>query len=624
MYVQRIRLTNYGPIDRLDVTLPFEGDRPKPVILLGQNGTGKSLLLSHIVNGLLLAKDVAYPDSRELETGKVYKVRSPQYIKVGRDFSYGEVNFEKGLTVRELTLLKRRGDHSQPPTGLSGTGAQALYDRLTEHETTILEHDSFDRSRSETALEKNCALYFPPNHFEEPAWLNEMSLKFKAQNMDLRRLKGYTERSVINYSTLRANQNWLFDLVYDWSVFERQEVSWRVPQPNQEAPAATVPVSIPVHGPARRLYESVLGVIRLILAPEGQLRLGIGGRHNRVIFLTEDDRTTVPNLFQLSSGQTSLLSLFLSLIRDFDLTGTQFTSTADVRGLVVVDEVDLHLHVNHQYDVLPRLMQMFPRVQFIMTSHSPLLVLGLHRAFGESGLSMLSLPSGREVSPEEFGEFGEAYRAFRATRRYKDEMRSAIEALQRPAAFFEGETDKRYVSKAIALLPKYRDLGDQLEILSAQAGGGQRNLNNAWKGIKSLGVLRYPVILVYDCDTRISDGAWPESQPRAFRRKINQVTDHPVGRGIENLFSRATLERAIEVKPDFVDIVGEHKKTTRGEETTVPEKWAINDDEKMNLCDWICENGTEEDFEHFGPVLAMLQSTLEHADETGNGGGDSS
>ena len=61
----------------------------------------------------------------------------------------------------------------------------------------------------------------------------------------------------------------------------------------------------------------------------------------------------VPNIFQLSSGETSLFDIFLSILRDFELSGSQFSNAADIRGIVVVDEMDLHLHAVHQHEVLP-------------------------------------------------------------------------------------------------------------------------------------------------------------------------------------------------------------------------------------------------------------------------------
>ena len=76
MYIKRIQLVNYGPIDHLDITFPFEGDTPKPVVLVGENGSGKSILLSHIVNGMVSAKDIIYPETPEVEEGRVYKIRA--------------------------------------------------------------------------------------------------------------------------------------------------------------------------------------------------------------------------------------------------------------------------------------------------------------------------------------------------------------------------------------------------------------------------------------------------------------------------------------------------------------------------------------------------------------------
>ena len=72
MYAKRVQIINYGPIGELDIEFPFDGDVPKPVVLVGANGSGKSILLSHIVNGLTSAKDHAYPESPEIEKGKVF------------------------------------------------------------------------------------------------------------------------------------------------------------------------------------------------------------------------------------------------------------------------------------------------------------------------------------------------------------------------------------------------------------------------------------------------------------------------------------------------------------------------------------------------------------------------
>ncbi|HEC1758030.1 TPA: hypothetical protein R1711_001286, partial [Campylobacter lari] len=53
----------------------------------------------------------------------------------------------------------------------------------------------------------------------------------------------------------------------------------------------------------------------------------------------------------------------------------------------------------------------------------------------------------------------------------------------------------------------------------------------------------------------------------------------------------------------------------RGKEKTISDKHSVNKDEKVNLCNWICENGTEEDFENFKVILEIIDEFLEKQDK---------
>lgn len=92
---------------------------------------------------------------------------------------------------------------------------------MSSAETSVLS-PSHNEGRIRELVERNCMLYLPPNRFEEPAWLNGENLTAKARHMDLQLMRGHTDRQIINYSPLHDNQNWLFDVVYDFSVFERR------------------------------------------------------------------------------------------------------------------------------------------------------------------------------------------------------------------------------------------------------------------------------------------------------------------------------------------------------------------------------------------------------------------
>ena len=392
MYAKRAQIHNYGPIGHLDISFPFEGDNPKPVLLVGENGSGKSIVLSHIVNGLIAAQSAGYPETPEVSTGKVYKLRSGFYIKSGSEYYFGRIDFEDGMFIGEMRAHRVKRETTDLMEGSLEGDAKDAWNGMGEDENDHLTSNIFDnsnRNRLEDIFSQNCVLYFPPNRFEEPAWLNEQNLIAKAQYMDIKHLSGYTSRRVINYSPLYANQNWLFEVIFDRASFEIQTSNFDLPIADSNT-TVPLPLFVGYSGDATSTYETALQIVQGVVNSGPNIRLGIGRRRNRVVSIESGMGQVVPNIFQLSSGETALLNLFLSILRDFDLTGSFFNNSSDIRGIVVVDEIDLHLHANHQHDILPALIRMFPKVQFVVTTHSPLFVLGMAKVFGEDGVCRIS------------------------------------------------------------------------------------------------------------------------------------------------------------------------------------------------------------------------------------------
>lgn len=51
MYIEKLAYKNVGPLQDVRIDFPFNNNgTPKPVILVGENGTGKSTILSNIVD----------------------------------------------------------------------------------------------------------------------------------------------------------------------------------------------------------------------------------------------------------------------------------------------------------------------------------------------------------------------------------------------------------------------------------------------------------------------------------------------------------------------------------------------------------------------------------------------
>ena len=80
----------------------------------------------------------------------------------------------------------------------------------------------------------------------------------------------------------------------------------------------------------------------------------------------------------LSDGYRAYVGWVADLLYHLSMGSPSGTSLAKNRGVVLVDEVDLHLHPEWQQRVIPTLARVFPRLQFVLTSHSPLLVGTVH------------------------------------------------------------------------------------------------------------------------------------------------------------------------------------------------------------------------------------------------------
>ncbi len=77
------------------------------------------------------------------------------------------------------------------------------------------------------------------------------------------------------------------------------------------------------------------------------------------------------SVLQLSQGEKSLLALVADIARRLAMLNSSLTNPLQGHGVVMIDEIDLHLHPNWQQKVIPNILKAFPNIQFIVTTHSP-------------------------------------------------------------------------------------------------------------------------------------------------------------------------------------------------------------------------------------------------------------
>ncbi len=74
---------------------------------------------------------------------------------------------------------------------------------------------------------------------------------------------------------------------------------------------------------------------------------------------------------QLSDGEKILIAMIGDIARRLAIANPEVDNPLEKEGIILIDEIDLHLHPSWQRMVVPKLREVFPNCQFIITTHSP-------------------------------------------------------------------------------------------------------------------------------------------------------------------------------------------------------------------------------------------------------------
>jgi energy-coupling factor transporter ATP-binding protein EcfA2 len=103
--------------------------------------------------------------------------------------------------------------------------------------------------------------------------------------------------------------------------------------------------------------------------------------HNKITY-SEIDQNGEPytgiklTFDKLSSGLRSLIAFCGDMLIKLAIQQPEIKDVAELKGIVIVDEIDLHFHPAMQKRLIELLSVILPRVQFLVTTHSPIPMLG--------------------------------------------------------------------------------------------------------------------------------------------------------------------------------------------------------------------------------------------------------
>ncbi len=363
MFIKTITLENVRAFERLEFNLSRpNGDQAGWTVFTGDNASGKSTLLKAIAVGLV-GKDAA----------RALQVSFNRWIREGQHEAHVE-----------LEIVRHPGDDSLVDKGRSP--ADHFSARLA------LKNGGRDVTIEEASPPGKPENYSTP---QRTIWANNASGWFSCGYGPFRRVFGAspeatrqmvaptTERFVTMFqeaASLSEVDQWLRSLSHK-SLENKAEESEQL--------------------------ELLLEILRDDLMPNG---ITVDRVDSDGLWLIDKSGIRLP-WSEISDGYRSAVALLADILRhlisaygiagltDRDEKGRLYVKRT---GVVLIDEIDAHLHPEWQRQIGFWLKQHFPRIQFLVTTHSPIIC----QAADENGLFVLPAPASgdapRALTTEEY------------------------------------------------------------------------------------------------------------------------------------------------------------------------------------------------------------------------------
>ena len=159
----------------------------------------------------------------------------------------------------------------------------------------------------------------------------------------------------------------------------------------------------------------------------------------------------------LPAGYMRLYSMVLDLAYRSYLLNRKGDLTTS-KGLVLIDEIDLHLHPSLELEVLQRFERSFPDMQIIATTHSPLVIAGIDQKNGRRQLLKLVMEGNKpEIIPDIYGiDYTSSLSDFMDTQATDIDVDYLINSIHRAFRRKDGEAIVRKLEELKATVSEYR------------------------------------------------------------------------------------------------------------------------------------------------------------------------
>lgn len=467
IHLEKAIFVNRAPFDKL--VLDFSEN--EIAVLSAVNGRGKTTILSYIVDVFYEMARLHFPNEFKENINKLYRVSSGIYNLDQTQPSFVYLRFKTIEGIIDYIDIRNNCTEQQYNEAITIENKipfDSIKSELENSDYVKNISSNFDKKNAEKIFYNNILTYFPSYRFEMPGYLNEpykVKLDFKMQTG----FSGYLKNPIEVVSGLSQLANWIMDIVIDLQYKKTSNVL--IIKQNLDIIITQTVIS------------KKFGLLRLGIGPRGSggSRIQIG--QDTIPNQPSTWKTIYPSIFNLSSGESAILCLFGELLRQADNNKNNI-ALDEITGIVLIDEIDKHLHIKLQKEILPKLFKLFPNVQFIVSSHSPFLSMGLAELVQERSkiIDLDNLGISNDPTTNEL--YAEVYNMMiNENERFKERYQSLEQEIQSgtiPLIITEGKTDIQHIKKAkeklnitdldVALYEITEDLGDsKLKLLLEQS-----------------------------------------------------------------------------------------------------------------------------------------------------------
>lgn len=464
--IEKAIFINRAPFDHLEIDFKDKGIN----ILSAINGKGKTTIISHIVDAFYEMARPYYSESFKGNEHKYYRVSSSIFNNDTSKYSIVYFRFKNNSNI--IDYIDCRGNNLDEESFNKEISLEnhipfnQIKNILKENNNVKSFSKQLNKEITFSIFNNNVLTYFPSYRYESPHYLNDPYRVNIPFNM-IPKVVGILNNPIEVISGLPDLASWIMDVVLDWEVY-KETVDQKLPNGNTE----TIDIT-----PELKLFKNLNLILSSTLSSKkypGIVRFGIGKRTNsgqRISIMHDKGKNNLekitPNIFCLSSGEAALLCLFGEILRQADNIKSNIEMSA-ISGIVLIDEVDKHLHITLQKEILPKLFELFPNIQFIVSSHSPFLNMGLADiAMDRSRIIDLD-NNGIICFPKNTRIYNEVYEMMinenqQYAYKYND-LLSKIKDKHKPIIITEGKTDYRHIKNAIKVLNRTDIDIDFLEI----------------------------------------------------------------------------------------------------------------------------------------------------------------